>query len=196
MDRTIRPRSLNASRIDGTGAKWKIISNGVFPPRPITCFQSAPEIQDWRCASISMKSSTLLIALLLAFASVRPSSAMTRIADDRGGSLGEYLIRFATIRDSGEHVMIDGGCFSACTLVTAFIPKERICVTKRAVLGFHAGWIGGENGQRAVSVDGTRLLYEMYPRNIRAWITRHGGLSTRTIILTGEELAAFYQVCK
>ena len=47
---------------------------------------------------------------------------------------------FAAIRDSGERVVIDGNCFSACTLVTAIIPKERICVTERAVFGFHAGW--------------------------------------------------------
>jgi hypothetical protein len=60
------------------------------------------------------------------------------IRDDMGGSLGNYLIMFTRLRDSGERVIIDGNCFSACTLVT-IIPKERIYVTERAVLGFHAG---------------------------------------------------------
>jgi hypothetical protein len=56
---------------------------------------------------------------------------VTRIRDDKGGSLGEYLLRFTKIRDSGERVIIDGDCLSAWTLVT-IIPKERICVTQRA----------------------------------------------------------------
>ncbi len=34
--------------------------------------------------------------------------------------------------------MIDGPCLSACTLVLMTVPEERICVTRRAVLGFHA----------------------------------------------------------
>ena len=29
---------------------------------------------------------------------------VTRIRDDKGGSLGEYLLRFTKIRDSGERV--------------------------------------------------------------------------------------------
>ena len=32
--------------------------------------------------------------------------------------------------------MIDGRCLSACTLVRGVIPRERICVTRRARLGF------------------------------------------------------------
>ena len=39
---------------------------------------------------------------------------------------------------SGEKVIIDGPCLSACTLVLSTVPSNRICVTKRAVLGFHA----------------------------------------------------------
>ena len=90
------------------------------------------------------------------------AAAMTRINDDRGGSLGQYMIMFTELRDSGERVMIDGSCFSACTLVTALIPKERVCVTERAKLGFHASWVE-ESGERAISKDATRLLYQMYP---------------------------------
>jgi hypothetical protein len=60
---------------------------------------------------------------------------MTRIDDDMGGSLGQYLLKFAAIRDSGERVMIDGSCFSGCTLVTALIPKQRVCVTNEQSWG-------------------------------------------------------------
>ena len=92
--------------------------------------------------------------------------------------------------------MIDGNCFSACTLVTALIPKTRLCVTERAVLGFHASWIGDKMGKQAISKEGTNLLYQMYPRDIQRWISRKGGLGSGTLILKGRELMAFYRICK
>jgi hypothetical protein len=103
---------------------------------------------------------------------------------------------FAAIRDSGEQVMIDGSCFSACTLVTALIPKDRICITKRAMLGFHAGWFENEAGEQVTSLAGTRALYQMYPPIIWAWIGRQGGLGKRTIVLEGRDLAAIYRYRK
>src|SRR5262245_58547556 len=127
---------------------------------------------------------------------VSPWIALTRINDDVGGSLGEYLLKFAEIRDSGDYVVIDGDCFSACTLVTAMIPKGRVCITDRARLGFHAAWIDDRGRHRRISAEGTRLMYQMYPPSIQNWIMRRGGLGVRTIILKGRELAAFYPRCK
>jgi hypothetical protein len=75
------------------------------------------------------------------------------------------------------------------------IPKERICITERAALGFHATWIE-QTGKRVISTETTRLMYEMYPPTIRNWINKHGGLGARTIILTGRELAALYPFCE
>jgi len=143
-----------------------------------------------------MKPLALPVALLLSILAVNAACAETHIGDDRGGSLGKYLLMFAAIRDSGERVIIDGDCFSACTLVTAMIPKSRICITDRAALGFHASWFDDETGNRIASSEGTRLLYVMYPSKIRSWITRHGGLGTRTIVLKGRELADFYATCE
>ena len=145
---------------------------------------------------MAMKLRAMLVGLLLAVTLVQPSNAMMRIDDDMGGSLGQYLLKFATIRDSGERVMIDGSCFSACTLVTALVPKQRICVTERAKLGFHAGWIADQNGERAVSSEGTKLMYQMYPREIQRWISLHGGLGKQTLVLKGRELMAVYPMCK
>ena len=136
------------------------------------------------------------LVLLLSVAIVRSSYAMTRIDGDMGGPLGTYLLRFAAIRDAGERVMIDGDCFSACTLVTALVPRDRICITDRAALGFHAGWFENKEGKRMVSPTGTGLLYQMYPPIIRNWITRHGGLGNRTIVMDARELAALYRYCE
>ena len=138
----------------------------------------------------------MLAGLMLLVAFVQRSNAMTRIADDMGGPLGEYLLVFAAIRDAGDRVMIDGSCFSACTLVTALIPRDKICITERAMLGFHAGWFENKAGERVVSPTGTRVLLEMYPPIIRNWISRRGGLGPRTIVLEGRELAAIYGYCK
>ena len=136
-----------------------------------------------------------LFSLLLSLALVHSSFAVTRIGDDLGGSLGTYLQMFTRLRDSGERIIIDGKCFSACTLVT-IIPKERICVTQRAVLGFHAGWIDDQTGRQPTSKEGTSLLFELYPATIRRWITDHGGLGTRMILLQGRELMTFYPPCQ
>src|ERR1700760_3600760 len=75
-----------------------------------------------------------LLALLLA----SPASAEVRILASPGGEVGPFLDLFARMRASGERVVIDGPCLSACTLVLSAVPNDRICVTRRAVLGFHA----------------------------------------------------------
>jgi hypothetical protein len=145
---------------------------------------------------VLMKLPAILIGLLLSVTFVQSSYAMIRIEDDKGGSLGTYLLTFTAVRDSGERVMIDGTCSSACTLVTALIPRERICITERAMLGFHASWFEEETGNRVISAEGTRLLYEMYPPIIQKWIAHHGGLGSRMIVLKGRDLAAVYRFCQ
>jgi hypothetical protein len=142
-----------------------------------------------------MKWPSAAVGLLLLISVAPSASATTRIGNDMGGPLGQYLLRFTRIRDSGERVIIDGNCHSACTLVT-IIPKERICVTRRAVLGFHAGWVDDRNGNQVTSAEGTRALFELYPPTIRSWINEHGGLGTRTILLKGRELVGFYPLCE
>ena len=74
----------------------------------------------------------------LALVGATAASAEMRIQRDFGGRIGHYLDRYAMVRASGQRVVIDGACLSACTLVLAVVPAERICVTPRAILGFHA----------------------------------------------------------
>jgi hypothetical protein len=67
-----------------------------------------------------------------------PAQAEIRILGSPGGQVGPFLDLFEQVRNSGERVVIDGPCLSACTLVLSTVPNERICVTRRAILGFHA----------------------------------------------------------
>jgi hypothetical protein len=64
--------------------------------------------------------------------------ADVRIANDPGGEVSSYVLKFREVRATGERIIIDGPCLSACTLLTGILPRNRVCVTKRAALGFHA----------------------------------------------------------
>jgi hypothetical protein len=127
---------------------------------------------------------------------VAPASATMRIAEDRGGQIGHYLQAFAMVRSSGEHVVIDGNCLSACTLVLGLIPRNRICATHNARLGFHAAWMPGSDGRPITSALGTQALWNIYPGSVRHWINRHGGLSRHMIFLQGRELTAIVPSCE
>ncbi len=135
-----------------------------------------------------------LIGLWPGAAATAPVSA-ERILDDSGGRIGSYLSRYEAIRKTGHHVAIDGTCASACTLLLGVIPHDRICVTPRAVLAFHAAWDLNLTGVQT-NAPATKYLWSHYPDNVRRWITRHGGLRSQTIYLGGRELAAMFPNCR
>jgi hypothetical protein len=124
------------------------------------------------------------------------ASALTRIQHDRGGEIGQYLQTFVALRNSAERVMIDGACLSACTMVLGLIPRSRICVTERALLGFHAAWTASRQGLPVKSALGTQTLWEIYPQDVKRWLVRKGGLQTKMIFLSGHELANMYAECQ
>lgn len=136
----------------------------------------------------------LLCAALLA-ADVTSASATMRIAEDRGGQIGQYLQTFGALRSSGERVVIDGNCLSACTLVLGLIPNDRICATSRARFGFHAAWMPDADGRPITSSMGTQALWNIYPVSVRHWINRHGGLSRKMIYLQGRSLNGIVASC-
>ena len=76
-----------------------------------------------------MKLVTGLLAAVLLMAGVGASHAVVRIADDRGGRIGTYVDKYQGLRTSGEQVIIDGLCASACTIVLGAVPHDKICVT-------------------------------------------------------------------
>jgi hypothetical protein len=135
------------------------------------------------------------VGFTAAVLSISPAGATMRIAGDPGGLLTTYVERFATAHASGERVIIDGTCLSACTLAIAFLSRGQICVTLNAVLGFHAAWRRIAGGGRVTSPAATHAMYAAYPSTVRKWIDRHGGLTERLILLRGRELAAVLPAC-
>jgi hypothetical protein len=118
-----------------------------------------------------------------------------RITADNGGRMGDYADRFLQWRQSGERIVIDGVCLSACTMVLGLVPRERICATGRAVLGFHAAWQPDGNGGRITSPPATKALMQTYPPAVRAWIARRGGLTPKMIFMRGSDLTAIVAPC-
>ena len=143
-----------------------------------------------------MRLAAAAVGVLMMALGATSSSATVRIYGDPGGQIGPYLQRLAAWRASGQNVVIDGPCLSACTLLLGVIPRERICVTHRARLGFHAAWRPGANGRPIKSNGGTELLMRIYPSHIKRWIAKRGGLSGRMIFLSGRELVSMYRRCR
>ena len=138
----------------------------------------------------------LLVALLACIASVAPAAADFRIVASPGGPVIPYIKLFETVAQSGERVIIDGPCMSACTLVLTMVPRQRICVTPRAVLGFHAARSFDAAGRSYAEPEATRVVLDAYPPPVRQWIRQRGGLTSRVLLLRGRELAAIYPACR
>jgi hypothetical protein len=144
-----------------------------------------------------MKACLAAVAIppVLLMLSLSWASATVRITDDRGGQIGQYLSRYHALRENGERVEIDGTCASACTMLLGVIPRNRICVTPRAVLAFHSAWTPTSEGEQ-ISSAGNYYLWSNYPADVRKWIIQNGGLHTQIIYLRGSELAAMYPSCR
>ena len=129
-------------------------------------------------------------------AAITPLRAEVRILASPGGQVGPFLDLFDRVRETGERVVIDGPCLSACTLVLSTVPNERICVTRRAVLGSHAARSIDGRGRTYAEPEASRAVLESYPGPVRDWISRRGGLTSRMLLLRGRELAAIYPSCR
>jgi hypothetical protein len=142
-----------------------------------------------------MKFAMGLLAAVLVSAGLAASHAEVRIADDPGGRIGTYVDKYEDLRTSGQTVAIDGLCASACTMVLGAVPHDRICVTSRAILGFHAAWDSSDNGREVTNGGATQMLYSIYPPRIRRWIAARGGLKPQMIYLSGKQLMSMYRPC-
>src|SRR6476620_817908 len=141
-----------------------------------------------------MRMAVIKVALVTAalLAAPAPARSELRILASPGGQVGPFLELFDRVRQSGERVVIDGPCLSACTLVLSTVPSNRICVTRRAVLGFHAARSIDTRGRMYAEPEASQEVLAAYPAPVRGWISRHGGLTSRLLLLRGRELAASY----
>src|SRR5258708_15459333 len=100
----------------------------------------------------------ILLAAVLGSLISPPAQAEIRILASPGGQGGPFLDLFERVRASGERVVIDGPCLSACTLVLTMVPSDRICVTRRAVLGCHGARSAHPRGPLYAGPEASRLV--------------------------------------
>jgi len=139
---------------------------------------------------------TFVLAVALWAIASMLAHAEVRILASPGGEVGPFVDLFEKVRDTGERVVIDGPCLSACTLVLSVVPENRICVTRRAMLGFHAARSIDRRGRIHAEPEASKIVLAAYPDPIRAWINSRGGLTSRLLVLRGRELKAIYPSCR
>jgi hypothetical protein len=100
-----------------------------------------------------------------------------RIVGDPGGEVSSYVQKFTEIRDSGQRIVVDGPCLSACTLFTGIVPRDRVCITRRAALGFHAASYYNDASRSLVP---TRHGSDARPRIKRALSDLSVGVAQKT----------------
>jgi hypothetical protein len=79
-----------------------------------------------------------IFALVLLFLAAAAARAETiDVSDSHGGLVADYDAKWAALSAKGVSVRVVGPCQSACTVMFAHIPHDRICVTPQASFGFH-----------------------------------------------------------
>jgi hypothetical protein len=96
----------------------------------------------------------------------------------KGGLISEHYTRFWALKQQGASVEMRAGCWSACTLITSLIPKERLCFAEGSFLAFHSA--RGPDST-APQLQSTLQMYASYPAEIRQWIDRNGGPYKMTV---------------
>jgi hypothetical protein len=104
----------------------------------------------------------------------RPEPRKVVVHYGPGGLLSESKEQWVLSAAAGDTVEIRGPCFSACTLVVSYIPRERLCFDRRGRLAFHLARDRFESGEWP-NLNATKELVESYPADIRAWMDARGG---------------------
>jgi hypothetical protein len=108
---------------------------------------------------------------------VWPKSKVTvTLQYESGGNLQQHVERWRDLAASGAEVEVRGPCFSGCTLVVVYVPRERLCFGEHASLHFHLATNRGD-GTTTVNRDVSLWMINNYPPDIRDWIMLRGGLA-------------------
>jgi hypothetical protein len=126
----------------------------------------------------------IVAAILMAGATIARTETI-QVADDHGGFVYLYQQKWEKLAAQKANIRIVGICASACTLLTGYFPRNDICVTPDAALGFHAGTFPFV----------TDTLMQIYPEDIRKWIDAHGGLTFQLIWLQRPEIYKYFRKC-
>jgi hypothetical protein len=138
-----------------------------------------------------------LLAGLALFA-LSPADAAYRITFSPGGKIMTFFDKYEAIREAGGHVIIDGPCISACTLVTIIDPAK-VCITPRAALAFHSAADINPDGTETYDSDATQIVWHEYPKVIKDLVSAKGWDGStehpHLVWLDHDDLSTVYQDC-
>jgi hypothetical protein len=101
---------------------------------------------------------------------------------DYGGILPTHDARWREVAAHGGPVKVLGPCGSGCTMVMAYIPKDRLCFGEHASLSFHQSrFVYSNTFTYVVDSEGTKWMISRYPQDIRRWIRAKGGVEKMTV---------------
>lgn len=130
-------------------------------------------------------------------ASAKPESMLqippiksVSISGNSGGSIGQFALRTAKLRNSRTLVKFKGRCDSACTLFLGLPPKQT-CISKGAFFRFHAPKHRSAQAARYAQ----NYMMRKYPGWVRAWISQNRGLSSRLITMNYKYASRFIPAC-
>ena len=93
---------------------------------------------------------------------------------DEGGVIFAYNVRWKHVAAQGSQVEVRGMCWSACTLVAAHIPKDRLCFADYSSLNFHQARHGAPDD--TPNPQATKWMFDAMPPEIENWIVARGGI--------------------
>ncbi len=143
----------------------------------------------------------LIIPLLLALTGCAgtispPWQERVVIRNDPGGFINRFAKKYKRWDRQNKLVVVDGYCGSSCTMAIGMIKRQNLCVTQKAVFGFHGAWVMSVFGKQELRSQ-THLMTEQYTDDVRAWIDAKGGLSTykKMLYMKYPETMRFFRMC-
>ena len=109
---------------------------------------------------------------IIAPPSNNPPRAPIVISFGSGGKVDEHRQQFAVYQRHKAKVEIRGPCYSACTLVLAYVEPDNLCIAPGAFMAFHA-IRSAEHGE--IMVGATHEFIASMPLPIQRWIRDNGG---------------------
>lgn len=139
-----------------------------------------------------------LASIAFLFLLTVPAAAATKIIrNDGGGVIVKYIKNYQLDAQKGTKFRISGRCASACTMITGIIPRDRVCVSEKATLGFHSGYIPILFWTWH-SKPATQLMWSYYPLDVQAALVAahwNGAIGQRQREMIYFKASAFYPLC-
>ena len=119
-----------------------------------------------------------------------PRLKSVSIYSNSGGSIGQFALRSAQLRNSHNLVRFTGRCDSACTLFLA-LPRSQTCVTPGAFFRFHAPVHANAQAARFAQ----SYMMRKYPGWVRSWIRSNHGLTHNLTTMDYRYASRFIRTC-